>query len=72
MEIKKITYKSRNDFKAIFQCERCGNEFEAWGYSDDYYYNNVLPNALCPKCGTNSHGENADQLETRAGRLYVI
>ena len=72
MTIKNITYRNRNDFKAVFQCEKCGHEFEAWGYSDANYYDNVIPNAICPKCGLNAHGETAEQLETRVGRTYVI
>ncbi len=72
MTIKNITYRNRNDFKAVFQCEKCGHEFKAWGYSDANYYDNVIPNAICPKCGLNAHGETAEQLEARVGRTYVI
>ena len=72
MKIKIITYRDRNDFKAVFRCERCGDEFEAWGYSDAYYYDNVVPNALCRSCGLNSRGENREQLTERTGRVYVI
>ena len=72
MNIKKITYSHRSDFKAVFQCDKCGHEFEAWGYSDANYYDNVLPNAICPKCGLNSAGENPEQLTARLGRIYVI
>ena len=53
-------------------CEKCKHEFEAWGYSDENYYNNVIPNAICPNCGLNSNGETAEQLEARMGRTYVI
>lgn len=72
MKIKVITYRHRNDFKAIFMCEHCKHEFEAWGYSDSNYYNNVIPNAICPNCGINSSRENKEQLEARVGRIYVI
>ena len=72
MEIKKITYINRNDFKAVFHCEKCKYEFEAWGYFDYNYYYNVLPNAICPNCGKNSYGENKRQLKERCGRYYMI
>ena len=72
MNIKKITYSHRNDFKAVFVCPICGHEFEAWGYSDANYYDNVMPNAICPNCGKNSYGETEKQLEVRLGRTYVI
>ncbi len=72
MEIKEVKYKNRNDFKAIFKCEHCGKEFEKWGYDDDNYWDNVMPNAICPKCGLNSLKENAEQLKKRLGRTYEI
>ena len=72
MNIKEITYSHRNDFKATFVCPLCKHEFEAWGYSDANYYNNVLPNAICPQCGKNSHGETAGQLKARTGQIYII
>ena len=72
MNIKEITNRSRNDFKAVFVCSECGHEFEAWGYSDANYYDNVLPNAICPQCGKNSYGETEEQLKSRVGRAYFI
>ena len=72
MIITKETYRSRNDFKAIFKCEKCGHEFEAWGYSDGWYYGTVMPNAICPKCGLNSQGETEEELQKRMGRTFEI
>ena len=72
MNIKEITYSNRNDFKAIFTCPLCAHEFEAWGYSDGNYYFNVVPNAICPKCGKNSLGETEEELKARVGRTYRI
>ena len=72
MNIKEITYSSRNDFKAVFVCPLCNHEFEAWGYSDANYYDNVMPNAICPKCGKNSRGETEEELKARIGRTYRI
>lgn len=72
MNIKEILHSHRNDFKAIFACPLCKYEFEAWGYSDANYYDNVLPNAICPECGKNSLGETEEELVTRVGRTYRI
>jgi len=36
MKIKEITWRSGKDFKAIFQCEYCGFEYEGTGYDDTY------------------------------------
>lgn len=72
MNIKEILFSHRNDFKAVFVCPLCGTEFEAWGYSDANYYDNVLPNAICPVCGKNSLGENSEELKARTGRIYMI
>lgn len=67
MNILKITYSNRNDFKAVFACPLCGHEYEAWGYSDANFYNNVMPNAICPKCGKNSLGETEEESKKRLG-----
>ena len=72
MKIKEITYSNRNDFKAIYFCPLCKNEFEAWGYSDSNFYENVMPNAICRNCGKNEHGETETELEERLGRTYRI
>lgn len=72
MNIKQTIWHSRNDFKAIFKCEKCGHEFEGYGYDDDNYWNNVMPNAICMKCGLNSLGENKEESEKRLGRTYWI
>lgn len=71
MKIKKYTYSSRNDFKAVFVCEHCEHEFEKWGYSDSNYYNNVVPNALCPKCNLNSQNENEEQSKNRESLSHL-
>ena len=72
MNIKDITYSHNNDFKAVFVCPICKCEFESWGYSDANFYNNVMPNAICRKCGKNSHGETEAELQKRLGRVYHI
>lgn len=72
MIITKETYRSRNDFKAIYKCELCGHEQEGWGYSDDFFYDDVVPNATCPNCGKNSKGETPEETEKRMGRKFNI
>lgn len=73
MKIKSITYSNgRNDFKAIFSCPLCNHEYEAWGYSDGNFFNNVMPNAICPKCGKNEQGEDEQALESRLGHTVRI
>ena len=72
MKIINITYSHNNDFKAIFVCPLCGYEYEAWGYSDANFYNNVMPNAICPKCGKNEHCETEAALKARVGHTYRI
>lgn len=54
MKIEKYTYRNRNDFKAIFKCEACGAEDEAWGYDEAYYHKHILPDAKCEECGKSS------------------
>ena len=72
MKAIKVTYQHRNDFKAVFKCELCGHEYEAWGYSDDYFLNTVMPNATCPACWKNSLGETPAECEARMGREFHI
>lgn len=73
MKIKEITYSNgRNDFKAIFTCPLCNYEYEAWGYSDSNFYNNVMLNAICPQCGKNEKGENEKALKERLGHIVSI
>ena len=55
MKIKKKTRIHRNDFNAIYICEFCGKETEEqYGYNDSNFYQNVIPNMECEKCGKKS------------------
>lgn len=73
MKIKECTYSNgRNDFKAIFTCPLCDYEYEAWGYSDDNFYDRVMPNAICPKCGKNEKGENEETLRAKLGHTVRL
>lgn len=51
MRIKKIISQYRRDFQAIYECEHCGYTTNGYGYDDEFYHNEVIPNKVCPKCG---------------------
>ncbi len=52
MKIKEITSQHRRDFRAIMECEHCGNEQNLTsGYDDDFYHQKVIPAMECEKCG---------------------
>lgn len=55
MKIKKITSQYRRDFSAIMVCEHCGKEeINKFGYDDENYHNNVIPDMKCKSCGGKS------------------
>ena len=51
MKIKKIVDQLRRDFKAVYECEHCGDEITGHGYDDANFHQNVIPNMGCQKCG---------------------
>jgi len=51
MKIQKIESQSRRDFHAIYECEHCGDITKGYGYDDDNFHQNVIPNMECTKCG---------------------
>jgi ribosomal protein L37AE/L43A len=51
MRIKEIISQSRRDFRAIYECEHCGETYENYGYDDDHFHRNVIPAMPCKKCG---------------------
>ena len=54
MKIQKILEQHRRDFKAIFECEHCGNTKTLPGYDDANFHQNVIPKMECKKCGKKS------------------
>ena len=50
MKIKRIISQFRRDFTAIYECENCNYETESYGYDDDNFHKNVIPNMQCEKC----------------------
>ena len=65
-------YVSRNDYHSKWECEQCGNVIKAWGYSDANFDNNVIPNAICPKCNKSASGESEEEQRQRLGRTYRL
>ena len=51
MRIKKIISQNHRDFRAIFQCEHCGGEYEMGGYNDVNFHINETPQLECRECG---------------------
>lgn len=58
MKITKTYNWSRRDFCFDSECEHCGhNENNHSGYDDSNYYNNVVPDMKCGKCGESSNSK---------------
>lgn len=56
MKITKTYNWSRRDFCYEAKCEGCGNvEQHGGGYDDANYYENVVPNQKCKKCGESTN-----------------
>ncbi len=51
MKIKEILSQNRRDFRAIYECEHCGETNEGYGYDDSNFHENVIPKMKCGKCG---------------------
>ena len=51
MHIKKFISQDRRDFRAVYVCEHCGAEEEGYGYDDENFHQNVIPQKKCKKCG---------------------
>lgn len=54
MKIKKVTWRNGADFHAIYKCEHCGDEHTDYGYSDQHFYEVVIPKLVCKKCKKSS------------------
>ena len=72
MKIIETDFRLRNDFHSTWECEQCGHKFKAYGYSDNNFYTNVIPNAICPKCGKSGSGETKEEQQLRLGRTYEL
>ena len=56
MKIKEITSQSRRDFRAIYECESCGETKNGSGYDDANFHNEVIPAMKCDSCGKTAPG----------------
>lgn len=50
MRIKEILSQNRRDFRAIYECEHCGQCSSGHGYDDAYFHQNVIPAMQCSAC----------------------
>ena len=71
MQITKRYAWNRRDFLFDATCEQCGHvSSNIDGYDDEYYYNNVMPDMKCGKCGESSNSKTTDALQTRVTPKY--
>jgi transcription elongation factor Elf1 len=61
MKIKQFISQHRRDFTALMECEFCNHQkMNNSGYDDRYYYNTVIPDMKCDKCGKSTNSEGGD------------
>lgn len=71
MKIKEIISQNRRDFRAIYECEHCGDTYEDTGYDDTNFHNNIIPTFKCTKCGK-SASKNYRPLTTKYPDYEII
>lgn len=71
MKIQKILRQHRRDFTAIYECEHCGHEHEAYGYDDRNFHENVIPKKECLECGKTA-GDDYRPLATKYPEHRVV
>jgi hypothetical protein len=71
MKIKKIESQTRRDFYATYECEHCGHTERGYGYDDDNFHRNVIPNMQCKECGKKAP-DDYRPLGTKYGAHEVI
>ena len=54
MRIKKMLQQTRRDFTAVYECEHCHHEKTDFGYDDDNFHSNLMPDMKCTACGKTS------------------
>jgi len=58
VRIKELISQHRNDFRAIMECEHCGEKQKLdTGYDDSYYHSHVIPAMACNGCGKDRDGQ---------------
>jgi len=59
MEVLKIYNQMRRDCTCDLKCENCGHKKTNYGaYDDRNYWDNVIPNQKCKKCGKSTNNLN--------------
>ncbi len=71
MHIKKIISQHRRDFRAVYECEHCGDTYEGSGYDDTHFHTFVIPDKACKKCGKKA-GENYRALAPKYDANTII
>lgn len=69
MKIVKMLSQHRRDFRALFECENCGEQIERGGYDDRFYHDNVIPKMECENCGKS---RNDLGIAMRTSRLTIL
>lgn len=54
MRILNILSQTRRDFHATYVCEHCNHTQTGYGYDDNNFHDNVIPNMKCDSCGKTS------------------
>jgi len=65
----------RRDLDIDLKCESCGEkDSRGSAYDDRNYWDNVVPNFKCPKCGKSSNdlGVKQEFVETKYGEHEVV
>jgi len=71
MKIKEIISQHRRDFRAIYECEHCGDTYEDSGYDDGNFHRNIIPSFECTKCGKTA-SEDYRPLTTKYDAYEVV
>lgn len=63
MKITKTFNWNRRDFSYDAKCEHCNHEQKnnTGGYDDSFYYNNVIPDKKCSKCGESTNSKESSE-----------
>lgn len=65
MQIIQTYNWSRRDFYYDAKCEHCQYKTsDNSGYDDAHYYNEVVPDIKCPKCGESTNSKATDTPKT--------
>jgi len=57
MRIKTRISQHRRDFTADYECESCGHVQRGYGYDDQFFHAEVIPDMACESCGAKGSGQ---------------